>query len=128
MNRTYQCDINGHRIKFSYFKNAETNNFNCFINDKIYQFKIKNSKFTTEQIGEDSNLDLNNSIAPMPGLVDKINVKIGDKVKKGDPLIVMIAMKMEYVIRANKDGIVKSINCSMGQNVKKSFRLLTLND
>jgi hypothetical protein len=53
---------------------------------------------------------------------------IGDKVKNGYPLIVMIDMKMEYVIRANKDGIVKSINCSMGQNVKKSFRLLTLND
>ena len=60
-----------HCKKFSYFKDAKTNNSNCFINDKIYQFKIKNSKFTSEQIGEDSNLDLNNSIAPMPGLLIK---------------------------------------------------------
>jgi 3-methylcrotonyl-CoA carboxylase alpha subunit len=52
----------------------------------------------------------------------------GDKVKKGDPLIVMIAMKMEYVIRSTKDGIVKSINCTTGQNVKKAFKLVSLHD
>ena len=31
----------------------------------------------------------------MPGVVDKINVKVGDKVQQGDPVIVIIAMKME---------------------------------
>ena len=122
----YQCDINGHRIKFSYFKDTETNYFSCFINDKIYQFKIEEAKYLKEQSSKGSQLSTNDAVAPMPGLVDKINVKIGDQVKKGDALIVMIAMKMEYVIKASKDGIVKSVNCSTGQNVKKSAKLVSL--
>lgn len=35
------------------------------------------------------------AVSPMPGIIEKINVNIGDKVNKGDPLIVLIAMKME---------------------------------
>ena len=35
------------------------------------------------------------AVAPMPGVVEKVNVKPGDAVEAGDPLIVMIAMKME---------------------------------
>ena len=42
----------------------------------------------------------------MPGVVEKVNVKAGDKVNAGDPLAVMIAMKMEYVIKAPKTGTV----------------------
>ncbi len=64
----------------------------------------------------------------MPGIVDKINVKVGDLVKKGDPLCVMIAMKMEYVIKSAKDGVVKSVNCQVGQSVKKGARLVLLDD
>ena len=35
------------------------------------------------------------AVAPMPGTVEKVNVAVGDEVKAGDPLVVMIAMKME---------------------------------
>lgn len=68
------------------------------------------------------------AVAPMPGIVDKINVKEGDVVKAGDPLCVMIAMKMEYVIKASRDGVVKSVNCSVGQSVKKSTKLVVLDN
>lgn len=35
------------------------------------------------------------AVSPMPGIIEKISVNIGDRVKKGDSLIVLIAMKME---------------------------------
>lgn len=126
---SYQCDINGHRVKLSYFKDNETNMFNLFVNDRLYEFKLEDKKYEKEQSGsQGGSSDSNDAVAPMPGLVDKVNVKVGEKVKKGDPLVVMIAMKMEYVIKASRDGVIKSINCSVGQNVKKSHKLVSLAD
>ncbi len=128
-NRIYQCDVNGHRLKLAYFKDIETNFFNCFLNDKIYEFKIEDPKYVKELQGSaGSQLSSNDSVAPMPGIVDKINVKLGDSVKKGDPLCVMIAMKMEYVIKSAKDGVVSSVNCQVGQSVKKGAKLIHLDD
>ena len=49
-------------------------------------------KFVTEKRGEASG---HGAVAPMPGTVEKVMVDVGDKVKAGDPLVVMIAMKME---------------------------------
>jgi biotin carboxyl carrier protein len=55
--------------------------------------------------------------APLPGLIVKISVKEGDKVKVGDTILSMEAMKMENNIQSEKDGIVKSIKVKEGQNV-----------
>lgn len=129
LKRTYQCDVNGHRVKLSYFQDTETEFYNCFLKDRIYEFKIEEPKYVKELRGSrSSEASSNDAMSPMPGLVDKINVKVGDSVKKGDPLCVMIAMKMEYVIKASRDGVVKSVNCNVGQNVKKSTKLIVLSD
>ncbi|VDK52110.1 unnamed protein product [Cylicostephanus goldi] len=42
---------------------------------------------------------IKSSHAPMPGIIEKVLVKAGDEVRQGDPLVVMTAMKMEYIIR-----------------------------
>ena len=56
-------------------------------------------------------------VSPMPGLVVSIDVEQGQAVKTGEPLIVVEAMKMENVLRAETDGTIKSINVEPGNSV-----------
>lgn len=53
-------------------------------------------------------------ISPMPGLLVSINVKVGQSVKEGESLVVVEAMKMENVLRAERDVIIKSIKQNTG--------------
>ena len=71
---------------------------------------------------------LGDAVAPMPGVVEKVLVAPGASVKVGDPLIVMIAMKMEYVIKAPKDGVVEAINHNVGEFVAKDTLLVQMKE
>jgi 3-methylcrotonyl-CoA carboxylase alpha subunit len=64
--------------------------------------------------------------APMPGQVLKIFVETGDVVRKGDPLLVLEAMKMEHQITAPYDGRVESIGCVAGELVQPGVDLISL--
>jgi Pyruvate carboxylase len=64
--------------------------------------------------------------APMPGSVMEIRVKVGDKVEKGAALVVLSAMKMEMVVQAPVQGVVKSIDASVGMRLEGDDLLLTL--
>ena len=64
--------------------------------------------------------------APIPGLVSKINVKKGDKVKENQVLAVVEAMKMETSIVARMDGEIESILASEGDNVKAGELIITI--
>ena len=46
-------------------------------------------------------------------------MKVGDQVEKGQPILVMSAMKMEYIIRSQVSGTMKSINCKESQIVNE---------
>jgi acetyl/propionyl-CoA carboxylase alpha subunit len=65
-------------------------------------------------------------VAPMPGLIVRINVRLGDQVQPGQGLIVMEAMKMENELRAQSPGSVKSILVAPGMAVEKGAILLEL--
>ncbi|MFC0203816.1 ATP-binding protein [Novosphingobium soli] len=56
-------------------------------------------------------------ICPMPGLLVSLNVGEGDKVEAGQPLAVVEAMKMENILRAEKAGVVKSVNAKAGESL-----------
>ncbi|WP_372801954.1 ATP-binding protein, partial [Paracoccus seriniphilus] len=57
-------------------------------------------------------------LCPMPGLIVKINVAVGDEVEEGQPLATVEAMKMENILRAEKKAVVKSVNAEAGQSLK----------
>lgn len=63
-------------------------------------------------------------LAPMPGKVIKIVAKTGDQVKKGQPLIILEAMKMEHVVRAPFDGEVKAVLAEPGQLISQKSTLI----
>lgn len=56
--------------------------------------------------------------APMPGTVIDIRVKVGDHVKKGDPIVVLSAMKMETVVKSPLDGVVKKMAVQTNQKLE----------
>ena len=57
-------------------------------------------------------------LCPMPGLVVKIAVAPGDEVQEGQALATVEAMKMENILRAERKGVVKSVNAEAGQSLK----------
>jgi len=62
--------------------------------------------------------------AAMPGLVIEVKIKPGDKVTKGQPLLVLEAMKMENIIKAQWEATVKAVHVSGGMSVEKGDELL----
>jgi pyruvate carboxylase len=62
--------------------------------------------------------------APMPGMVAKVVVKPGQLVKKGDALVSIEAMKMETMIRAERDAVVDKVHAQAGAVVAAKDLLL----
>ncbi|MCK5257885.1 MAG: biotin/lipoyl-binding protein, partial [Thermoplasmatales archaeon] len=71
-------------------------------------FKVRNIELTGAK--KTKKKDEGNLNSPISGKVVNIKVKGGDKIKKGDVLMIIEAMKMEYLIRAPYNGKVKKVN------------------
>ena len=64
--------------------------------------------------------------APIPGLVTKLCVTQGAKVKRGEPVLLLDAMKLENEIAAPRDGTVRSIDVTKGQAVERNAPLFVI--
>ena len=64
--------------------------------------------------------------APMPGRIVAIHTAPGDKVRAGQALVVLEAMKMEHIVVATADGVVAQLRCAAGDQVADGDELLTL--
>jgi acetyl/propionyl-CoA carboxylase alpha subunit len=64
--------------------------------------------------------------APIPGLVVKVLVEVGDSVREEQPLVILEAMKMENEIRSPRSGVVKQIEVAAGRRVEQKGLLLVL--
>ncbi len=62
--------------------------------------------------------DMSNALtSPMPGLLIKLSVEVGQLVKAGEELAIIEAMKMENVLRASQDGVVAKIVTKLGDSL-----------
>ncbi|EMR04069.1 biotin/lipoyl-containing protein [Cesiribacter andamanensis] len=97
------------------------------VNGKILQVKVKDRyDLLLDQLGMSdlASNKINQVKAPMPGLILDIKVSPGDTVKKGDPLLILEAMKMENVLKSPGDGQVQSILVKKGESVEKNQILI----
>ena len=97
------------------------------INNNSYTLDIKDKyDDLLHSLGLDSlaSKKVNDIKAPMPGMVLNILVTEGQEVKKGDPLIVLEAMKMENILKSPTDGVIKKITVNKGIAVEKNQLLI----
>jgi biotin carboxyl carrier protein len=97
------------------------------INNQIYSARVKDKMdLLLEKMGI-NNLPskvFSDVKAPMPGLIHDIFIQLGQAISKGDPLMVLEAMKMENVLKSPSDGIISSIEVSIGESVEKNQILI----
>lgn len=62
--------------------------------------------------------------APMPGKVVNVSVKVGQKVRRGEGLVVVEAMKMQNIFNSFIDGVVKSVHVKQGDAVENGAALV----
>ena len=107
--------------------------------DKTCIVRINSNKYTMSitdkfdellrKLGMDNSsvLKVSDLKAPMPGLVLRIMVGVGDEVKKGTNLLVLEAMKMENIIKSPADVIIKSIKVNPTDKVEKNQVMIVFN-
>ena len=117
-------DHHSHGVQISPSSN---NSYTIMNKGELYQIelqgemeKIHNARAGTEAVGRQV------VQAPMPGVILKIYVKKGDEVKRGDPLCVLVAMKMENEIVATKSGTVAQIVTAKGAVVETGAPLVVI--
>ena len=150
-NRTYdvsieddQLVVNGDRISYDmdsinekgmHVLRQPTKNTEAILeaNQKgIYDIQIEGNHLSAEVLtGFNSSRkkkgqDTGSVLSPMPGLIIDVLVKIGDRVKKGQTLLIQEAMKMQMKLRAPSSGIVKFISTTPGTQVEKGILLISL--
>ena len=107
--------------------------------EKAFVVKVNGNKYTIQVEDEfdqlAKSLGLNNTgssakareiKAPMPGMVSQVLVEPGQKIKKGEAVIILEAMKMENALKATGDGVVKTVYAQKGMAVDKGQRLIEL--
>ena len=123
-----------HILKNSKSYNAEVieanypeKTFKIKVNNAIYNLAAKDRfDILLEQmgIGNATKSKVNNIKAPMPGLIWEVKIQVGDVVKVGDVVLVLVAMKMENALKAPGDGVVKTIKIVKGDTVEKNQVLI----
>jgi biotin carboxyl carrier protein len=103
---------------------TNTENFKSLnINSTHYKTRLSN-KFENRKHYQPANPGLVSSF--IPGTIIGILVKVGQKVKKGDELVILDAMKMQNRLKSSIDGKVKLISVKTGDKVSKGALILEI--
>ncbi len=101
----------------------ETKTLQIKLNNKVSELQLKDrfdmllEELGMDNVGKGAIQDIK---SPMPGLILDLKVKPGDTVQKGDVVLILEAMKMENIIKATGDGVVKEVKVSLKQSVEKN--------
>ena len=104
-----------------------TKAFTLRINGQLYGTSVKDRfDLLLESMGmsQAAGTKVNQVKAPMPGLIQSVQVQPGAPVQKGDTLLVLVAMKMENAIKAPADSTVKTVHVRPGDSVEKNQVLI----
>ncbi len=139
--------INGEKINFSYLNSNGNKSHSILVENRHYELEFekaesgyiiwsnggrlngdvvdeKTARFKSLMGNTENKSKVSSLKAPMPGLILKIEVEVGQKVKKGDGLVIMEAMKMENELKAPASGIIKEIKIGTRQAVDKNQTLI----
>jgi acetyl/propionyl-CoA carboxylase alpha subunit len=106
-----------------------TKEFTIRVNGNKYKVTIRDKyDELLHALGMDKAMSnkINDLKAPMPGLVLDVLVSEGQQIKKGDSLLVLEAMKMENILKATNDAVVKKVCVSKSVRVEKNEVLIEL--
>jgi biotin carboxyl carrier protein len=118
-NHSYNVSI--HKI------DTENNEVSLTINGKKAVVKLRSqTELLLKSLGLENALVTKIEVvkAPMPGLIHSILVEEGQEVQKGDPLLILEAMKMENIIKAPGDGTIAKIQAVLRASVDKNEVLI----
>jgi 3-methylcrotonyl-CoA carboxylase alpha subunit len=105
-------------------------NAHCVRDGRSWHVFLEGERWTLSLKDELQGLDIDAAsgslAAPMPGRIVKLMVQPGAKVAKGDPLLILEAMKMEHTLAAPSDGTVAEIHCAAGEQVLEGVELIRL--
>jgi glutaconyl-CoA/methylmalonyl-CoA decarboxylase subunit gamma len=106
----------------------EENKLKVHLDGKIYNVEtsLKNLQKDHDVLEKTDDVKGGNIRAPIPGIIFSIFVKPNQKVKKGQKLVSLIAMKMENQIKSPVDGKVSKVNVKKKDKVNKGDILLTI--
>ena len=93
-----------------------------FLDGRTFEFDVQRSLARRKRGGSHHG----SLSAPMPATVRRINVATGDRIARGDTLMILEAMKMELPVKAGAPGTVQAINCREGQLVQPGATLIEL--
>jgi len=136
-NYKFKINENGYSVNI---KSHEDNIINLEVNGTSYAVVMKQeikktktptlvraaSKRPAEPLKVNPKSSKTKIVAPIPGIVMSIDVKIGDVIKVGDRMLVLEAMKMENNIVCEKAGTITAINISVGQQVLQDAVMIEL--
>ena len=114
-------------LQFDKFKNHFSITYLDYSVD--FSFLDKNTSKFEKYMLEEEDVDLSKYLlAPMPGKIVSINVKDGQKIKSGENLLILEAMKMENLITATKDAKIKKINVKSNDAVEADQILIEFDE
>lgn len=116
-NNNLWLEVNHEVISLAYKLDAKTGVYSVVSDNMTFSFE-------TQKVKKSSSAGEGSLVAPMPGKIFKVEVKVGQKVSQGQTLLIMEAMKMEHPIKAPYDGVVEKILFNAGTQVDGGAQLI----